>query len=164
MGLDATKHVFWVSDKARFILISSATETSLKIENPLLVASLDNILPKKQITLALISLHGYTGWSVSLLFANPKDRFKRISVNLEYIFEEIKIWKENDGVARTLKKVRTSKGDYWIKQLFSSIVSLFNMGTSLKGQNYLPEGANSFLYEQFIMVWKITFITLSDLS
>ena len=39
----------------------------------------------------------------------------------------------------------------------------FQMGTSLKGKNLLPEGANSFLYEQFLIVWKITFITLSDL-
>ena len=37
------------------------------------------------------------------------------------------------------------------------------MGTSLKRKTSLPEGANSFLYEQFIIVWKITSITLSDL-
>ena len=75
--------------------------------------------------------------------------------------------------ARTLKKIRTSKGDYWVKQWFPSTVSLFKTGTSLKGKNLLPEGefeknlltegANSFLYEQFLIVWKITFITLSDL-
>ena len=34
-----------------------------------------------------------------------------------------------------LKKLRTSKGDYWIKQRFSSIASLSKMGTSLKGKN-----------------------------
>ena len=39
----------------------------------------------------------------------------------------------------------------------------FQMGTSLKGKNLLLGGANSFLYEQFHIVWKITFITLSDL-
>ena len=38
----------------------------------------------------------------------------------------------------------------------------FQMGTSLKGKNLLPEGANSFLYEQALIIWKITFITLSD--
>ena len=38
----------------------------------------------------------------------------------------------------------------------------YQMGTSLKGKNLLPEGANSFLYEQFLRVRKITFITLSD--
>ena len=32
-------------------------------------------------------------------------------------------------VARTLKKLQTLKGDYWIKQCFSSSVSLFKMGT-----------------------------------
>ena len=37
------------------------------------------------------------------------------------------------------------------------------MGTFLKGKNLLPEGANSFLYEQFLVEWKITFIILSDL-
>ena len=50
-----------------------------------------------------------------------------------------------EGVARTFKKVRTSKGDYWIKQRFSSTAPLFNMGTSLKRKNLLPRGANSFL-------------------
>ena len=39
----------------------------------------------------------------------------------------------------------------------------FQIGTSLKGQNLLPEGANSFLYEQFLIVWKITYNTPSDL-
>ena len=50
-----------------------------------------------------------------------------------------------NGVAGTLKKIRTSKGDYWIKQCFSPIASLFKMGTSLKGKNLSPEEANSFL-------------------
>ena len=36
------------------------------------------------------------------------------------------------------------------------------MGTSLKGKKMLPEGVNSFLYEQFLIVWKITLITLRD--
>ena len=44
-----------------------------------------------------------------------------------------------------------------------SIVSLFEMGTSLKGKNLPQEGENSFLYEQFFIEWKILFITLSDL-
>ena len=39
----------------------------------------------------------------------------------------------------------------------------FQMRTSLKGKNLLPEGANSFLYEQFLVVWKVTFIILSVL-
>ena len=39
----------------------------------------------------------------------------------------------------------------------------FQMRTSLKGNNLLLEGANSFLYEQFLIVWEITFITFSDL-
>ena len=48
-------------------------------------------------------------------------------------------------IARRLKKLRTSKGDHWIQQWFSSISSLFKMGTSLTGKNLLSEGANSFL-------------------
>ena len=42
-------------------------------------------------------------------------------------------------------------------------MSLFKMGTSLKGKNLPPEGANSFLYEQFLLVWKNTITTLGDL-
>ena len=34
-----------------------------------------------------------------------------------------------------------------------------NMIISLRGKNLLTEGVNSFLYEQFLIVWKITFIT-----
>ena len=49
-----------------------------------------------------------------------------------------------NGVARTLKKLRTSKGDHWIKQLFSSTASLFKIGTSRKGKNSLPEQILSF--------------------
>ena len=67
-----------------------------------------------------------------------------------------------NGIARTLKRLCTSKGDYWIKQWFSSIASFFKMGTSLKGKDLLPQGANSFLLEQFLMAWKITFTQLGD--
>ena len=50
-----------------------------------------------------------------------------------------------NGPFITLKNLRASKGDDWIKQRFSSIAPIFIMGTSLKGKNLLPEGANSFL-------------------
>ena len=56
-----------------------------------------------------------------------------------------KISAKINGVARMLQKLRISKGDYWIKQWFTSIATLFIMGTSLKGKNLLPEGAKSFL-------------------
>ena len=55
-------------------------------------------------------------------------------------------------------------GDYWIKQRFSSIAPLFKIGTSLKRKNLLPKEAISFLFEQFIRVWKITFTTSGYLS
>ena len=35
----------------------------------------------------------------------------------------------------------------------------FQIGTSLKEKNVFPEGANSFLLEKFIAVWKITLTT-----
>ena len=44
----------------------------------------------------------------------------------------VSIGSESNGVARTLKKLRTPKRDYNIKQWFSSIASHFKMGTSLK--------------------------------
>ena len=37
------------------------------------------------------------------------------------------------------------------------------MGNSLKGKNLLAEVANTFLYEQFLIVWKITIIAFGDL-
>ena len=49
----------------------------------------------------------------------------------------IKVPWVNNSVARTLKKLRTSKEDNWNKQRFSSIASLFKIGTSLKGKNLL---------------------------
>ena len=42
-----------------------------------------------------------------------------IHVNIVYYADAI----STNSVARTLKKLRTSKGDYWIKQRFSSIAS-----------------------------------------
>ena len=69
MGLVATKPVFGASDKARLNPVSTATETSSKIESSL-VASLDMVLSKQRITKALIRLRGCAGWSSPLLFAN----------------------------------------------------------------------------------------------
>ena len=37
-----------------------------------------------------------------------------------------------NGVARVLKKLRTSKGDYWIKHWVSSVASLSILGTLFK--------------------------------
>ena len=66
-----TKPVFGVSDKVRFIPVSSATGTSYKIEISL-AASFDMVLSKKRITKALIRLRGCAGWSAPLLFANSQ--------------------------------------------------------------------------------------------
>ena len=71
MGLVARKPVFGVSSKVSFKPVSSATETSKKIEiSP--VSSLDMILSKKRITKALIRLRVCAGWSAPVLFANPQ--------------------------------------------------------------------------------------------
>ena len=77
MGFVMRKPVLGVSDKARLKPVSSATETSKKIEN-LLDASLDMILSSKQIIKALIRLHGCTGWSALVLFVYPEDGFSYV--------------------------------------------------------------------------------------
>ena len=41
------------------------------------------ILLKKRIVKVLISLHGYAGWSVPLLFAHTEDRFPCIEAHLK---------------------------------------------------------------------------------
>ena len=87
-------------------------------------------------------IHRCTCWSVSSLSAWTDF--------LSLWFKVSRIIHDNinpfNGVARTLKKLCTSNGDYWIKQWYSSITSLFKMGTSLKEKNLLPLlGANSFL-------------------
>ena len=71
MGLDATKPVFGVFEKARLKPDSSATQTTLKFEISL-VASLDMKLSKKGITKVLIRLRGCAGWSVPVLFENHR--------------------------------------------------------------------------------------------
>ena len=58
-----------------------------------------------------------------------------------------------NGIARTLKKLRTSKGDYWIKQRLSSIASLFKMETSLKGKKNAPT-ENKFYLLRAAPYWK----------
>ena len=77
MGFVMRKPVLGVSDKARLKPVSSATETSKKIEN-MLDASLDRILSSKQIIKALIRLHGCTGWSAPVLFVYPVDGFSYV--------------------------------------------------------------------------------------
>ena len=71
MGLVARKPVFGVSDKASFKPVSSATETSKKIDiSP--VANNHMLLSKKRTTKALIRLRGCAGWSAPVLFATPR--------------------------------------------------------------------------------------------
>ena len=85
-----------------------------------------------------------------------------ISSNLILIFA-LALDYTSQRCSQNAEKVWHIKG-----RLFDQAMILFNcvpfqIGTSIKGKNLLPGGANSFLYEQFLIVWKITFITLSDL-
>ena len=53
----------------------------------------------------------------------------------------------SNDIAKMLKKLRTSKGDNWIKQRFSSIASLFKLRTNLElllKDKIVPERANCF--------------------
>ena len=66
-----TKPVFGVFDKARLKPVSSATETSQRIEISSIIIL--NIIPyHKRITKELIRLRGCAGWSAPLLFANHR--------------------------------------------------------------------------------------------
>ena len=71
MDLVARKPVFRGSEKVRFKLTCSATETGYKIEISL-VESLDIILFNKHITKALTRLCGCACWSAPALFTNPR--------------------------------------------------------------------------------------------
>ena len=76
----------------------------------------------------------------------------------------VQSWLVN-GVARTLKRLRTSKGDYWMKQWFSSVASLFRMWI-LKGKIFCALRGSKFFPLRAVpygMEWKITFTTLGDL-
>ena len=88
------KSVYVVSVKASLKPFSSATETSWKIEiSPVL--SLHMIFSKQRITKALISLHGYAGWSAPLLFTTIEDRFSRVAAHIQPFARECYILKLN---------------------------------------------------------------------
>ena len=63
--------------------------------------------------------------------------------------------------SQNAEKARHIKGRLLAQAMILFNCVPFQMGTSLKGKNLLPEGANSFLYQQFLIVSKITFITLT---
>ena len=91
MGLVVRKTVFGGGgggggfDKECFKPVSSAKETSLKIEiSP--AASLHMILSKKQNKKALIRLRGCAGWSAPVLFTNPEDRVSRVEAHIIAVF------------------------------------------------------------------------------
>ena len=81
MGLVETKPVFRVSDSARLKPVPSATETSKKIEN-LLVVSLNMILSKMRITRELIRLRGCAVWSAPCCSQTPEDKFSHVEAQI----------------------------------------------------------------------------------
>ena len=107
-----------------------------------------------------IYLSGCVGGAVQLLFVVPVDYIKtalqsqiphQTATARGKLFGVLlgsakkKVYEITNGVARTLKRLRTSNGDFCIKQCFSTITPLSKIGTYLKGKNLPPEGANCFL-------------------
>ena len=64
--------------------------------------------------------------------SQPKYIYAVVGTQKNRLHETVLLSSSNNGVARTLKKLRTSKGDYLIKQLLSSIASLFKWELLLK--------------------------------
>ena len=79
--------------------------------------------------------------SCKLTFGKYFNFMKKLDLSYQII---IRIVIHVQWCSQNAEKIRTSKGDYCIKQWFSTITSLFKMGTSLKEKNFLPEGVNSF--------------------
>ena len=69
----------------------------------------------------------------------------------------------NQWRSQNAEKIMHIKGRLLYQALILYNYVPFQIGTSLKEKNLLQEGANSFLYEQILIVWKITYITFSDL-
>ena len=67
-----------------------------------------------------------------------------------------------NGEARTLKKLRTSKGDYWM-QRFSSIAPLYKMGTSYR-KEFASRGSELFPLRAVPCGMEKQITTLGDLS
>ena len=70
--------------------------------------------------------------------------------------------KNSNGVARTLKSYPHQRETTRSSNDSVQLHPFFEMGITFKGKNLLPEGRNSFFKEEFLIVWKITFITLSN--
>ena len=101
MGLGATKSVFEVSDRASFKPVSTATETSYKIEiSP--VASLDMIDTfQKANNKGADQIARMQGWSAPVLFKNPRRQvFSRQGPNIMCSFKA--------GVDYTVLKVHAN--------------------------------------------------------
>ena len=58
--------------------------------------------------------------------------------------------------SQNAEKVSHIKGRLLDQAMVLFIWVPFQMGRSLKGKNLLPEGVNSFLYEKFLIVCKIS--------
>ena len=65
--------------------------------------------------------------------------------------------------SQNAEKVTHIEGRLLLQVVILFIASLFKIGTSHKGNTLLPEGANSSLNEQFLIVRIITFTSLGDI-
>ena len=139
-----TKPVFGVSDKVRFKPACSATEISYKIEISV-VASLDMIHSKKQITKALISLCGCAGWSAPLLFANLRrqviSRCGPYNMNIA-ILQCVAVSARIEGrftlesymhvlQLASSSKLHKASNDHWSGQYFTSLSTIFQSCSSV---------------------------------
>ena len=87
-----------------------------------------------------------------------EEHFCEIILNLDKWFRRRCRFSSGNGVARTLKKLSTSKRDYWIEPWFSSFGSLFKMGTFLR-KDLVPRGSEFFLLRAVPYGMEINFIT-----
>ena len=123
MGLDLRKSVSGISDNARHTPACSVTETSYNIEH-LHEAILDIILCRKQITKALIKLHGCTGWSVPLLYACNNNMISimplRVSKYLETNMESVlKFWRyESCYLSLEFDSKHKCQNSEWLSNFF----------------------------------------------
>ena len=77
------------------------------------------ILSKKQIIMALISLCRCAGWSVPLMFANPKDRFSHAQLVMDSAIERC-------SMTKMLQHVNSC---YCLLKFFTGIKSNLHVGT-----------------------------------
>ena len=102
------------------------------------------ILSKKQITNALISLHGWTGW-YSPLFSHPKDRFSPVNAFFMKGF-----WNTQTDMENTLHTSAISYQTH-IKTTKTFFKFLFSSTSNIqRNREYPAENKLNVLYSDYI--------------